>query len=73
MPRLRRRRREPHSTRSPMTDPQPSFTPESPDPRLEALDDEIANLIAEALFDHLLRHGLHKPQSDEENAVDNRP
>jgi hypothetical protein len=41
-----------------MTEPQPSFTPEPPDPRLEALDDEIADLIAEALFDHLLKHGL---------------
>ena len=57
-----------------MTDPDVTFKPNPPDPRLEALDDEIADLIAEALFDHLLRHGLHKPRSDEkENAVDNRP
>ena len=41
-----------------MTDPQPSFTPEPPDPRIEALDDEIADLIAEALYEHLLRHGF---------------
>ena len=41
-----------------MTEPAVSFTPDPPDPRLEALDDEIADLIAEALFDHLLKHGL---------------
>ncbi len=56
-----------------MTDPQPSFTPAPPDPRLEAIDDEIADLIAEALFDHLLKHGLYKPPGDAENAVDNNP
>ena len=40
-----------------MSEPRPSFQPKPPDPRLEALDDDIADLIAEALFDHLLKHG----------------
>ena len=44
-----------------MSDQQPSVVPEPPDPRIEALDDEIADLIAEALFDHLLKHGLVPP------------
>lgn len=44
-----------------MTEQVPSFTPEPPGPRLEALDDEIADLIAEALFDHLLKHGRVPP------------
>ncbi|MBI2495748.1 MAG: hypothetical protein HYW10_04190 [Candidatus Omnitrophica bacterium] len=44
-----------------MTDTPPAFTPDPPDPRLEALDDEIADLIAEALFEHLLKHGLVPP------------
>ena len=46
-----------------MTEPDVSFTPTPPDPRLEALDDEIADLIAEALFNHLLKHGLVPPSS----------
>ncbi len=29
----------------------------SHDPRLEAIEDEIAELVAEALFNHLLKHG----------------
>ena len=41
-----------------MTDPDVTFKPNPPDPRLEALDDEIADLIAEALYEHLLRHGF---------------
>ena len=44
-----------------MTDTPPSFTPKPPDPRLEALEDEIADLIAEALFNHMLKHGLVPP------------
>lgn len=62
----------PPSASSPMTEPRPAFTPEPPDPRLEALDDEIADLIAEALFDHLLKHDLvpspiepEEPRQDE--------
>lgn len=42
------------------------------DPRLEAVNDKIAELVAEALFNHLLRHGLipspnepKEPQQDE--------
>ena len=31
------------------------------------------SLIHEALFDHLLKHGLYKPPGDAENAVDNNP
>ncbi len=50
-----------------MTDPQPSFTPEPPDPRLDAIDDDIADLIAEALFDHLLKHGLVPPTCQPQN------
>ena len=41
-----------------MTDPQPTFTPEPPDPRLEELDEKIATLMAEALASYILRHGL---------------
>ena len=41
-----------------MTEPDVSFTPDPLDPRLEALDNEIAELIAEALYERLLRHGF---------------
>ena len=36
-----------------MTEPDVSFTPDPPDPRLDVLDDEIADLIAEA---RIIRH-----------------
>ncbi len=42
-----------------MTDPELSFVPEPPDPRLEELDDEIADLIAEALTPLLTRWHIH--------------
>ncbi len=48
-----------------MSEPDISFTPAAPDPRLEVLDDEIAKLIAEALYDYILSHGLRKRQSEE--------
>jgi len=41
-----------------MTDPPISLTPEPiNDPRLERLDDQIAELVAEAIYAYLLRQG----------------
>ncbi len=42
------------------------------DPRLEAIDDQIAKLVAEALFNHLLKRGLvpapNKPEKPQQGA-----
>ncbi len=42
------------------------------DPRLEAVNDRIAELVAEALFNHLLKRGLipspNKPEEPQQDA-----
>jgi len=53
--------------------PKPALTAQPVDhPQLEAINDRIAELVAEALFNYLLKHGLmpspsesKEPQRDE--------
>ena len=56
-----------------MTDPELSFVPEPPDPRLEELDEQAAAIVAEALVRFILRNGLlKKPPGDTPNSVDSK-
>ncbi len=56
-----------------MTDPELSFVPEPPDPRLEELDEQAAAIMAEALVRFILRKGLlKKPPGSVPNSVDSK-
>ncbi len=43
-----------------MTKSKPSFTPKPPDPRIEELNEKIADIMAEALTRYIFRKGLLK-------------
>ena len=56
-----------------MTEPEKSFVPEPPDPRLEELDEQAAAIVAEALVRFILRKGLlKKPPGSAPNSVDSK-